>query len=263
MSSPGSDCLVVLQVGAADRQPQGVPCRPLRRPSPPQVIDWRPSVAARVGAAPRGGPRLRFLFTYQGFSLDSTTGRCMVETVMAPDWPHADVSLVGLPLGRRGACTNFCVIGVGSVICWSPRACGPRRGWRSGLTCVLRGVLANKLRCHGCLTAPSRRIMGITLCQREPTSEAERAFLGRVIRTAGANPRHLVSEQGPQLSCDEFEPWCRRDVPVLRRDAFPAVYVVRWWAGARRVRPAGRVADVRRAVHWSLGGAERPLHDQT
>ena len=56
----------------------------------------------------------------------------------------------------------------------------------------------------------SRRIMGITLFQREPTSEAMRAFLGRVIYTAGAKPRHLVCDQGPQFSCDEFEPWCRR-----------------------------------------------------
>ena len=56
----------------------------------------------------------------------------------------------------------------------------------------------------------SRRIMGITLFQREPTSEAVRAFLGRVIYTVGAKPRHLVCDQGPQFSCDEFEPWCRR-----------------------------------------------------
>ena len=56
----------------------------------------------------------------------------------------------------------------------------------------------------------SRRVMGITLFEREPTSAAVRAFLGRVIYTAGAKPRHLVSDQGPQFSCDEFEPWCRR-----------------------------------------------------
>jgi hypothetical protein len=52
--------------------------------------------------------------------------------------------------------------------------------------------------------------MGITLFDREPTSEAVRAFLGRVIHTAGAKPRHLVCDQGPQFSCDEFEPWCQR-----------------------------------------------------
>ena len=56
----------------------------------------------------------------------------------------------------------------------------------------------------------SRRIMGITLFQREPTSEAIRAFLGRAIYTAGAKPRHLVCDQGPQFSCTKFKPWCRR-----------------------------------------------------
>jgi putative transposase len=56
----------------------------------------------------------------------------------------------------------------------------------------------------------SRGIMGITLFEREPTSEAVCAFLGRMIHTAGARPRHLVCDQGPQFSCDEFEPWCRR-----------------------------------------------------
>ncbi|HUT92960.1 MAG TPA: transposase family protein [Thermoguttaceae bacterium] len=56
----------------------------------------------------------------------------------------------------------------------------------------------------------SRRIMGIALFEREPTSEAVRAFLGRVIYTAGAKPRHPVCDQGPQFSCKEFKPWCRR-----------------------------------------------------
>ena len=56
----------------------------------------------------------------------------------------------------------------------------------------------------------SRRIMGITLFQREPTSEAVRAFLGRVIHTAGTRPRHLVSDKGSQFWCADFEQWCRR-----------------------------------------------------
>jgi transposase InsO family protein len=56
----------------------------------------------------------------------------------------------------------------------------------------------------------SRRIMGITLFQRAPTSEAIRPFLGRVIDTAGAKPRHLVCDQGSQFSCDQFEQWCLR-----------------------------------------------------
>jgi transposase InsO family protein len=56
----------------------------------------------------------------------------------------------------------------------------------------------------------SRRIIGITLSEREPSSEAVRAFLGRVISTAGAKPRHLVCDQAPQISCERSKPWCRR-----------------------------------------------------
>ena len=56
----------------------------------------------------------------------------------------------------------------------------------------------------------SRRIMGITLFFREPTSQAMRAFLGRTIHATGVAPRHLVTDQGPQFTCKNFEPWCQR-----------------------------------------------------
>ena len=56
----------------------------------------------------------------------------------------------------------------------------------------------------------SRRIMGITLFTREPTSRQVRAFLGRTISTAGATPRHLVCDHGPQFFCAAFKSWCRR-----------------------------------------------------
>jgi transposase InsO family protein len=62
----------------------------------------------------------------------------------------------------------------------------------------------------------SRRIMGISLFEREPTSAAVRAFLGRVIHTAGTKPRHLVCDQGPHFSCHQFQPWCRRKGIRLR-----------------------------------------------
>ena len=59
----------------------------------------------------------------------------------------------------------------------------------------------------------SRRIMGVTVFRKEPTSAAMRAFLGRVIRNAGATPKHLVSDQGPRFSCDGFLERCdRRDI---------------------------------------------------
>ncbi len=33
---------------------------------------------------------------------------------------------------KTGACNSFCVRRAGNVICLLCRACGPRRGWRSG-----------------------------------------------------------------------------------------------------------------------------------
>ena len=56
----------------------------------------------------------------------------------------------------------------------------------------------------------SRRIMGVTLFRQEPTSEAVRAFLGRVMHAAKAKPRHLVTDKGPQFWNDGFKAWCRR-----------------------------------------------------
>ena len=55
----------------------------------------------------------------------------------------------------------------------------------------------------------SRRIMGVTLFEREPTSAAIRSFFGRAISAAGAKPRHLVCDQGTQFSCKRFRAWCR------------------------------------------------------
>lgn len=55
----------------------------------------------------------------------------------------------------------------------------------------------------------SRRIMGITLFCRQPTSEAVRAFLGRIIHTAKAQPRHLVTDKGSQFWNKGFKAWCR------------------------------------------------------
>jgi len=56
----------------------------------------------------------------------------------------------------------------------------------------------------------SRRIMGVTLFWQEPTSQAVRAFLGRVMHAAKAKPRHLVTDKGPQFCNKDFKPWCRR-----------------------------------------------------
>ncbi len=56
----------------------------------------------------------------------------------------------------------------------------------------------------------SRRIMGITLFWREPSSPAVRAFMGRAIQAAKAKPKHLVTDKGPQFWCKGFKDWCRK-----------------------------------------------------
>lgn len=47
----------------------------------------------------------------------------------------------------------------------------------------------------------SRRIMGVTLFWREPTSQAFRAFLGRVMQATKAKPKHLVMDKGLNANC--------------------------------------------------------------
>jgi putative transposase len=56
----------------------------------------------------------------------------------------------------------------------------------------------------------SRRVMGFAVFDRQPTSIAVRALLGRVIRRAGSCPRHLITDQGNQFTDGGFRRWCRR-----------------------------------------------------
>ena len=55
----------------------------------------------------------------------------------------------------------------------------------------------------------SRRIMGITLFWREPSSQAMRTFLGRAIHASNARPRHMITDRGPQFDCRKYGQWCR------------------------------------------------------
>ena len=55
----------------------------------------------------------------------------------------------------------------------------------------------------------SRRIMGIRLFRRQPTSADVRAFLGRAMHDAHATPKHLISDKGSQFWCEGFKEWCR------------------------------------------------------
>ena len=56
----------------------------------------------------------------------------------------------------------------------------------------------------------SRRIMGLAIFDRPPTSVEIRAFLGRAIGRAGVVPRHLITDHGSQFTDEGFRRWCRR-----------------------------------------------------
>jgi transposase InsO family protein len=56
----------------------------------------------------------------------------------------------------------------------------------------------------------SRRIMGIAIFPKQPTAEAVRTFLARVIRKARARPKHLITDQGRQFRDRAFRTWCKR-----------------------------------------------------
>ena len=51
--------------------------------------------------------------------------------------------------------------------------------------------------------------MGVVIFQKQPTSAEVRAFLGRTIHTAGATPKYLICDRGPQFDNDGFRQWCR------------------------------------------------------
>jgi transposase InsO family protein len=56
----------------------------------------------------------------------------------------------------------------------------------------------------------SRRIMGLAVFRQQPTSLAVRTILARIVRTAGACPRYLVTDQGRQFRDRELRRWCSR-----------------------------------------------------
>jgi transposase InsO family protein len=56
----------------------------------------------------------------------------------------------------------------------------------------------------------SRRAMGCTAMNGNPTSQAVRAFLGRAIAKAKATPKYIICDRGQQFNCQGFRDWCRR-----------------------------------------------------
>jgi transposase InsO family protein len=56
----------------------------------------------------------------------------------------------------------------------------------------------------------SRRIMGLTVFDRQPTSLQVRQFLASAIRKAGHAPKYIICDKGGQFWCDGFKAWCKR-----------------------------------------------------
>jgi len=56
----------------------------------------------------------------------------------------------------------------------------------------------------------SRRAMGFAVFEQQPSSVEVRMFLGRAIRSAGAAPEHLITDQGSQFTDDAFGRWYDR-----------------------------------------------------
>ena len=56
----------------------------------------------------------------------------------------------------------------------------------------------------------SRRVMGVSLVTKEPSSKAVRAFLDRTIEDARARPSHLITDKGTQFTAKGVKRWCRR-----------------------------------------------------
>jgi transposase InsO family protein len=55
----------------------------------------------------------------------------------------------------------------------------------------------------------SRRVMGTTVFNAEPSAVAIRAFLGRTIAARGVKPKHLICDKGSQFwPCKDFKNWC-------------------------------------------------------
>ena len=54
----------------------------------------------------------------------------------------------------------------------------------------------------------SRRVMGVAVFKKQPTSIQVRAFLGRLC--AKAKPKYIICDKGSQFWCDGFKTWCKR-----------------------------------------------------
>jgi transposase InsO family protein len=56
----------------------------------------------------------------------------------------------------------------------------------------------------------SRRVMGMAVFSKQPSSKAVQHFLDRVITEAGVPPDHMITDKGKQFVAKTFRRWCRR-----------------------------------------------------
>ncbi len=57
----------------------------------------------------------------------------------------------------------------------------------------------------------SRRAMGAVHIKQQPTARDMTRWLGKVCRTLGSWPGHMITDHGPQFTADEFGAWCRHE----------------------------------------------------
>jgi len=56
----------------------------------------------------------------------------------------------------------------------------------------------------------SRLCVGFAVFMQRPTSPEVCAFLNRATKSAGARPKHIITDKGPQFDCSHYRSWCRR-----------------------------------------------------
>ena len=56
----------------------------------------------------------------------------------------------------------------------------------------------------------SRRVMGVAVFTKEPSSKTVRSFLDRAIAAAGTAPEHVITDRGVQFTAKGFGRWCGR-----------------------------------------------------
>jgi putative transposase len=62
----------------------------------------------------------------------------------------------------------------------------------------------------------SRRVMGVAVFERLPSSLDVRRFLGRMFHRENAVPKYIITDQGKQFRARGFKRWCRRRGIVQR-----------------------------------------------